>query len=68
MSAATIEAIVENGQIRLPPNTHLPERAKVYVVVPDPVAVPSPYRIASPRLAHPEQAGDFRKIVVEEKR
>lgn len=34
VSEATIEAIVENGQIRLPPNTHLPERAKVYVVVP----------------------------------
>jgi hypothetical protein len=68
MSAATIEAIVENGQIRLPPNTHLPERAMVYVVVPAPVAPPSPHRIASPRLAHPEQAGDFRKTVVEEKR
>ena len=65
MSVTTIEAIVENGQIRLPSNIRLPEKAKVYVLIPD-VKVPSVSYIGSPRLAHPEQAVDFQKEVVEE--
>ena len=65
MSVTTIEAIVENGQIRLPASVRLPERAKVYVLIPD-VKMPSASYIGSPRLAHPEQAADFQKKVVEE--
>jgi hypothetical protein len=65
MGIATFQAIVENGLIRLPASVRLPEKAKVYVVVPD-VEVPSVAYIGSPRLAHPEQAIDFRKEVVEE--
>jgi hypothetical protein len=65
MSVTTIEAIVENGQIRLPSSVRLPERAKVYVLIPDVKMPPSSY-IGSPRLAHPEQAADFQKEVVEE--
>jgi hypothetical protein len=65
MSVTTIEGIVENGQIRLPSSVRLPERAKVYVIVPD-AEVPSVAYIGSPRLAHPEQASDFEKVVVEE--
>jgi hypothetical protein len=65
MKITSFEGIIENGQIRLPANLHLPERAKVYVVVPDfemeQVAV-----INSPRLAHSEQAEDFKKEVFEE--
>ena len=63
MKVATFEAVVENGQIRLPGSVHLPEKAKVYVVIP---GVPSAAYIGSPRLAHPEQASDFEKEVVEE--
>jgi hypothetical protein len=65
MSVTTIEAIVENGQIRLPSSVRLPEKARVYVLIPD-VKIPSASYIGSPRLAHPEQAADFRKEVVEE--
>jgi hypothetical protein len=65
MDAATYTGIVENGQIRLPINVHLPEKATVYVVVPG-VKSPSAAYVGSPRLVHPEQAGDFVKKVVEE--
>jgi hypothetical protein len=67
MSVTTFEGIVENGVIRLPESVRLPERAKVYVVVPDPDPR-QPLRIASPRLVHPEQAADLLKVVVEESR
>ena len=35
MSVATFEGVVENGQVRLAGGVHLPERTKVYVVVPE---------------------------------
>ena len=54
----TLEGIVENGQIKLPSNTNLPERARVYVVIPVLESTPA-IRIVSPRLAHPEKAVDF---------
>jgi len=65
MKVTTFEGIIENGQIRLPANVHLPEKAKVYVVVPDIEMAQIAY-INSPRLAHPEQAEDFKKEVFEE--
>lgn len=65
MSVITIEAIVENGQIRLPSSVRLPEKAKVYVLIPD-MTTPAASYIGSPRLSHPEQAADFQKEVVEE--
>lgn len=58
MSVMTLEGVVEGGQIRLNPSVRLPENTRVYVLVPgaqsEPVA-----RVASPRLAHPEQGKDF---------
>ena len=65
MKVTTFEGIIENGQIRLPANVHLPENTRVYVVVPD-VETHSVAFIGSPRLAHPEQAQDFMKQVIEE--
>jgi len=65
MSVTTIEAVVENGQIRLPSSVRLPEKAKVYVLIPD-VRMPAASYVGSPRLAYPEQAADFQKEVVEE--
>lgn len=35
MSVTTFQGVVENGQVRLASNVNLPERATVYVVVPD---------------------------------
>ena len=34
MKSTTYEAVVENGQIRLPQAVHLPDKTKVFVVVP----------------------------------
>jgi len=65
MRVTTLEGTVENGQIRLPATVRLPERAKVYVVIPD-VEVQTVAYIGSPRLVHPEQGADFKKEVVEE--
>ncbi|HKI05063.1 MAG TPA: hypothetical protein VKK31_23995 [Thermoanaerobaculia bacterium] len=65
MKVTTFEGFVENGQVRLPVSIRLPEKAKVYVVVPD-VEVPSASYVGSPRLVHPEQAADFEKEVVED--
>ncbi len=65
MSVRTFEGIVEQGQIRLPATVHLPEKAKVYVVIPD-IEVQTAAVIGSPRLVHPEQAVDFKKEVIEE--
>ena len=65
MKVTTFEAIIENGQIKLPTNVHLPEKTTVYVVVPDVETQPVAY-VGSPRLAHPEQAQDFKKQVIEE--
>jgi len=65
MGVTTFEGIVENGQIRLPAAVRLPERAKVYVVIPD-VEVETVAYLGSPRLVHPEQAADFKKEVIEE--
>ena len=65
MSVTTFEGIVENGQIRLPPDICLPEKAKVYVVIPN-GDLPPPAFLASPRLAHPEEAIDFKKEVIQD--
>jgi hypothetical protein len=65
MKVTTFEGVVEHSQIRLPAGVRLPEKAKVYIVVPDVEVQPVAY-IASPHLAHPEQLADFKKEVVEE--
>ena len=65
MSVVTFEGIVDNGQIRLTTNVRLPEKAKVYVIIPD-MQIEQIAHIYSPRLAYPEQAADFKMEVVEE--
>lgn len=35
MSITRIEGVVENGQIRIVGNVHLPEHARVYVILPE---------------------------------
>ena len=58
MHDMTYQATVVNGQIRLPEGVQLPENAPVLVIVPS-EGEARPVRIASPRLAHPEQAAEF---------
>jgi hypothetical protein len=64
MPVMAIEGVVENGQIHLRDDVSLPENTRVYVIVTD-LPVGPLAQIHSPRLAHPEQAGDFRKQIVE---
>ena len=65
MSIVAYEGIVENGQVRLPPEAKLPENAKVYVVVPE-MKEQRAVHIRSPHLADPRQAARFEMEVVEE--
>ncbi|MBI4674673.1 MAG: hypothetical protein HY741_23765 [Chloroflexi bacterium] len=65
MKVATYEGFVENGKVQLPENIYLPEKAKVYVIVPDVQAQVVPY-MRSPRLVHPEDAKDFEKEIIED--
>jgi hypothetical protein len=62
---ATYEGVVENGHVTLPPEADIPENTRVYVLVPDADAQKT-YKVMSPRLAHPEQAKDFEKLVIED--
>lgn len=64
MNGTSYEAIVVNGQIRLPEGLRLPDNSTVIVVVPAKPPMHSA-RIASPRLARPEQATDFQMTVEE---
>jgi hypothetical protein len=66
MKVATYEGIVENGRVRLPAGVLLPEKAVVYVVVPE-AGVRPVASIASPRLVRPEEATDFVKEVFPER-
>jgi hypothetical protein len=65
MKVTTYEAVIEDGQVRLPDDAHIPDHTKVYVVVPMAETVER-VRIISPRLAHPEQIAEFSKEVTEE--
>ena len=60
----TFEGVVDQGQIRLKDNTCLPDKTKVYVVVPE-VMVEQVGRMSTPRLASRSQAADFKLEVVE---
>lgn len=57
MSVQTFEGLVENGQIRLLDQATLPEKTRVFVVVPE--ALQREPRVWSPRLADPAEAALF---------
>lgn len=74
MAVLTYEGVVENGRIRLREEAALPEHARVYVVVPDPVneapiavRTPAVVHLRSPRLANPADAKYFVLDVSEER-
>lgn len=65
MKVVTYQGVVEKGRVQLPAGVSLPEKAIVYVVVPEVVEIETPpvAHVYSPRLADPEQAKDFVKTV-----
>jgi hypothetical protein len=65
MGIMTLEGTVEHGQIRLQGDIRLPEKAKVYVIIPG-MYVERVAHIFTPHLANPEQAKDFHLEIVEE--
>ncbi len=60
MQVTAIEGIVKNGLIHLTEDLHLPEMAKVYVIVPPTENVK---KIMSPRLVNKADAKAFEKTV-----
>ena len=58
MSVLALEAIVDHGLIRLPPDVKLPDRTRVYIIVPANLTQKRA-RFLSPRLTNPEQVRDF---------
>ena len=65
MAVVTYEGIVEKGKVRLKANIHLPENAKVYVIVPD-GQVEKIARVLTPHLKNPKQVEDFKMEVSED--
>jgi hypothetical protein len=65
MEIVALEGIVEQGQIKLKDNVQLPEKTKVYVIVPQ-FDDAMGNRVYSPRLAHPEQAKDFKMQIIKD--
>lgn len=65
MAVVTYEGIVEKGKVRLKDGIHLPEKAKVYVIVTD-AQVEKTARVLTPRLKNPKQAVDFKMEVSED--
>jgi hypothetical protein len=65
MGVLTIEGIVDNGQIRLTSDIHLPEQTKVYVVVPD-MKIERTVHLLSPRLKDSDLLVDFKMEIVKE--
>ena len=63
MTVLTLEGLVENGQVRLLDGAVLPDRTRVYVVVPG--AEQKMPRIWSPRLADRQEASQFTMEVTE---
>ncbi len=65
MGILTFEGVVDGDRIRLKGYVRLPDRARVYILLPD-VHVEQVVRIPSPRLAYPEQMADFVLEVLED--
>jgi hypothetical protein len=63
MRVTTFEAVIENGQVRLPAGVVLPERQTVFVVVPNPTP-PTTGNIPGVRLADPADAAKFEMKVI----
>jgi hypothetical protein len=67
MSVATYEAVVENGQVKLPAGLVLPESQTVYIIVPE-TGGPRVAKMPGFRLSNPEHAKMFELQVTWEDR
>ncbi len=65
MTVTAYEGIVEKGKIRLKVGVRLPEKAKVFVIVPDEQEVKTAH-VMTPRLKNPAQANDFKMEICED--
>ena len=65
MGVVALEGIIERGQVRIMPDVRLPDKTKVYVIIPG-IQIERVAHVFTPRLAHPEQAADFELEIVEE--
>jgi hypothetical protein len=65
MTVTTYEGVVEKGKIRLRGDVHLPEKAKVFVIIPD-VRLEKTGRVLTPRLKNLAQINDFKMEVSED--
>jgi len=64
MTITTYEGIVEKGKIRLKSGVRLPEKFKVYVIVPElPARKRKTARVLTPRMTHRKQVADFKMKV-----
>lgn len=69
MTILTVEGVIEDGVVRLKGKVNLPEKTKVYVIVPEleyGESQPVTAHVSSPRLAIREQIVDFHMDVTEE--
>ena len=68
MKVVAYEGVVENGRIQVLGGVALPEKATVYVILPNvyEVELPQTAPIRSPRLSAPSQASFFELKVTEE--
>ena len=66
MAVTTYEGVVEKGKIRSKKGIKLPEKAKVYVIIPDiKTDEKKVIHMLTPRLANRQQAVDFKMQVTE---
>jgi hypothetical protein len=70
MAFVTYEGVVQNGHVHLPEDAVLPEKAKVYVMVPEVIVdmekPPLVVHMRSPRLKDPAMAALFELEVIKE--
>lgn len=62
---ATYEGMIENGRGRLPSDARMPEKTRVYVLVPAAETLLARH-VAGPHLVDSQQAKDFQKQVIED--
>ncbi len=66
MSVQTFEGIVTQGRIALEPGLTLPEKTKVFVVVPNGVENSQSVHLRTPRLRDPAQLSEFNIEMIED--
>ncbi len=66
MSVQTYEGTVTSGRIALRSGLVLPERTKVFVIVPKGLENESPVNVRTPRLKDREKSSEFKMQMIED--